>query len=145
MKKTIAVIGCLMLLLLACSCKSKEQNDMGSKTTKTVIFTNAVQEADVWLLPQTEANLKTTVWGTASASGVKTGESRKISVGEPGEEGRYLFRMIDADGYYYSADGLTLEDGWTLQLTGEKPRAALEVANEKGESAGTYEVFAAKL
>lgn len=146
MKNTIIIIGCLLLLLLSCGCKSKEQNDMESKKTKTVVFINGVQDADVWLLPQTEANLKTTVWGTASASGVKTGESRRISLGEPGDDGLYLFRMIDSESFFYSADALTLEDGWTLQVTGVKLQSVtLEITNEKGESVGTYEVFSAKL
>ena len=145
MKKAIALMGCL-LLLLVCGCQAKENNDMGNTESKTVVFTNGAQEADLWILPQTEENLKTTVWGTASAAGVKAGETREIALGAAGDGGQYIFRMIDTDGIFYSADNLTLEGGFTLELTGSDLHAVtLTVTNEAGEPVATYDVFAASL
>lgn len=146
MKKPIIIIGCLLLLLLSCGCKSKEQNDMEITKSKTVVFINGIQDANVWILPKTEANLKTTAWGTASASDVQMGESCQVSLDEPGDDGLYIFRMIDSESFFYSADGLTLEDGWTLRITGADPRSVtIDVTNEKGECINTYEVFSARL
>ncbi len=77
---------------------------------------------------------------------MKTGESRSVGIDEPGDEGKYIFRMIDTDEVFYSADGLTLEDGWTLQIAGaDFYSITIEVSNEAGEVVGTYVVFAASL
>lgn len=144
MKKAIALMGCLLLLLI-CGCQAKENNDMGNTESKTVVFVNGVQDADIWLLPQTEENLKTTVWGAASAADVKAGETHEIALGAA-NDGLYIFRMIDTDGMYYSADNLTLEGGFTLELTGSDLRAlTLTVTNEAGEQVVTYDVFVASL
>ncbi|MBQ7499522.1 MAG: hypothetical protein IJT91_01365 [Clostridia bacterium] len=149
MKKIILIALCLLALAYFCGCTANQQNEAettGAASDMTVDFINDVNGADVWILPQTEANLRTTLWGTATAADVGKGESRAVPLCEPGDEGLYIFRMTDNDGYYYSANGITLRDGWTVKITGEVPyKVTLEVTDENGVSKGTCEVFSAKL
>lgn len=146
MKKVVLISICALVLLALCSCTAKEQNNMQIKTNKAVTFVNSVQEADIWILPKTEENLKTTMWSTATAKSVKTGESRKTPLCEAGDEGQYIFRMIDTDEMYYSANGIKLEAGWTAEVKGDDLYSiTLEVKNADGEVDATYEVFAARL
>ena len=145
MKYAIIAAACILALLL-CSCRTKEQSEPEPPVTQTVTFHNGVKDADVWILPDTEANRKTTVWGTATAAKVKTGEDRETPLCAPGDGGLYLFRMIDTDGFYYSASGIELKAGWTMRLTGEDLHAiTLAVTDENGALQQSCEVFAARL
>lgn len=113
---------------------------------KTVNFINDVKDADLWILPETEKNLKTTVWGTATASKVKYGESRKVPLSEPGDDGHYILRMIDTDGFFYSVGGIALESGWTIHIMENDPRSvSVKVTDENNIIQNTYEVFKARL
>lgn len=142
MKKAACTVMFLLLLLLLCSCQTEEP----SKMENTVTFINTVTEADVWILPQTARNLKTTVWGTATAEKVKTGESRKAALCEPGNDGLYIFRMIDTDGFYYSANGISLKADRQLRIKeSDTHEFSLEVTDSNGVLQNTYDVFAAKL
>ena len=148
MKKSILIILSLILIIILCSCDKGEQGNMQTTNANigNVTFINEISEADIWILPQTEENLKTTVWGTATAALVKTGESRKIPLCEPSDDGLYIFRMFDTDGYYYSANGLTIEAGWTVKIKGEDLHSiTIEVTDENGTLQKTYEVFVARL
>ena len=146
MKKAVFIGVGLLALSLLCGCKSEEPGNAGITGKQTVTQINKVCDADVWILPETEKNRKSTVWGTATAAKVKEGESRIAPLCEPGDDGLYLFRMIDNNQFYYSADGITLQDGWTLQISGDDLRSlAIEVADENGVVISTYEVFAARL
>lgn len=146
MKKAIwLATGLLMLMMLFCGCNT-EGNNMESAKTGTVTVISGLTDADMWILPDTEANRKTSLWGTATAAQVKTGESRPVSLCEPGDGGRYLLRVIDADEFYYSADGVVLQDGWTVTITEtDLMSAAAEVADENGVLQHTYDVFMARL
>ena len=146
MKKAVCIAVCLWTLLLVCGCGAKEQNDMENKNVQTVTIVNDVRIADVWILSDTQQNRKTTVWGTATAAGVKTGESRQAPLCEPGDDGLYLLRMIDTEGYFYSASGITLNAGWTIRVQGDELQTVTaEVADENGVLRNTYKVFSAKL
>ena len=146
MKRVVFFAVCVLISLLLCSCKPKEQNNMNPSNAKTVTFVNEVREADVWILPETAANLKTTVWGTAVIAKAPVGEARTAPLDPPGDEGHYIFRMIDADHFYYSANGITLEDGWTLTVRGSDLHSvSLEVLDSAGALQQKYEVFAARL
>lgn len=147
MKKWIALALVLAAVFALASCgkNAKEQN-MEKTAAKTVVFTNNIQDASIWILPETKENLETSLWGTATAADVKTGESRSVGIGEPSDGGTYIFRMIDTDEVFYSADGLTLEDGWTLQISGDDLHSVTVVVTDaNGETIGAYEVFVAKL
>ena len=135
---------CLLALLLLCGCHAKERIEMEIPSTKSVTFVNEVRDADAWILPQTAANLKTTVWGAATVPKVKTVESREVTLGEAGEGGVYMFRMIDVDGFFYSANEVVLEDGWRVKVGGEDG-VVLEVWDGDGVLQNTHEVFVARL
>ena len=113
---------------------------------KTVTFVNAARDADAWILPQTAANLKTTVWGTATVPKAKMGESRHVPLCEAGDEGLYIFRMIDVDGFFYSANGIVLEDGWLLTIKrNDFESISIVVSDEDDVLQDTHAVFSARL
>ena len=146
MKKTILIFVCVFMLLVVCGCETGEQSNMEIEKTKQITFINELNSADVWILPQTDENLKTTVWGTAIISKAETGLSRQAMIPEPSEDGLYIFRMIDNDHFYYSANGLTIETGWTVKIKGEDLHSiTIEVTDENGTLQKTYEVFVARL
>ena len=146
MKRVVLIVMCLLTLLPFGGCKTKKQDQPETKSIGTVTLRSSIVHADVWLLPDTEQNRKTTLWGTAAAADVKAGESRAAALCEPGGSGLYLFRMIDADGFYYAANGLTLKAGWTVEIKGSDLQAmTVEVTDETGKLQNTYDVFAAKL
>ena len=142
------IIACLIaaLVLSGCGTKQTETEPTEITTDKKVTFINGVTEADVWILPETEDNLKTTLWGKATAAKMKNGESRDIPLCEPGDGGKYLLRMIDTEQLYYSAGGILLEDGWSIEIKGEDMnQITLDIKDKKGEIKNTYEVFCASL
>ena len=141
MKK--AVISFITILLLLCSCQA---NRTDPANDQTVIFINGVQDADIWILPETEENLKTTLWGKATVSGIQTNESREAPLCDAGENGLYLIRMIDTDHIFYSANGIMLKPDWTVRVTGHDLQSVkIEVSDESGVLKNTYDVFAASL
>ena len=145
------IIACVIFALLLCGCGKIKQNETEPEspkieTDKKVTFTNDVTEADVWILPETEETLKTTVWGKPAAEKVKNGESRDIPLCEPGDGGKYILRMIDTEGFYYSAGGITLDDGRIIEINGETmDEITLEIKDKNGEIRETYKVFCARL
>ena len=146
MKKTVMIVCGVIVLALLCGCGTKEQSDMDKVNGKTVTVVNEITDADVWILAQTEENLKTTLWGAATAPDVKAGVSASAPLCEPGDNGLYIFRMIDVDGYYYSCDGIALESGWILRISEDGSHAvALTIEDENGNTTQTCEVFSAKL
>lgn len=145
MKKAVLIVV-LLLTALLCGCNKEEQINMESTNKGTITVINSVNDADIWILPQTEKNLKTTVWGTATVSKIKKGEGCKASLCKPGDNGLYLFRMIDTGSFYYSANGISLEDGWTVEIKEtDTANYTLEVSDENGKAQNTYEVFSARL
>lgn len=116
------------------------------QTNSTVTIINHVQTADIWLLPETQANLKTTLWGTATAAGVQTGENRQIPLCEPGENGCFILRMIDTQEFYYSANSLALSEGDCLEINCENVQlVTLTITDKNGEIKQTCDVFSARL
>ena len=111
-----------------------------------ITFSNSVNRTDIWILTETPEVLKTSLWGKATGSGIRKGERRAIGItGESG--GRFIFRAIDADKTYYSANGVILESGCTVGFKeGEGPMDFfLEVAYPGGADAAVYPLFAAAL
>jgi hypothetical protein len=150
MKRTAIYAACALALALLGGCGAKApgaaETPKETPNVQTVTFINGVTDADVWILPETEQNRKTTVWGTATAAKVKTGERREAPLCAPGDEGLYMLRMIDTDHFYYSAGGITLEAGWTMEIKGDSLQSlTLEVKDETGALNAAYEVFAARL
>ena len=146
MKKIVLIAVFLLVLLLFSGCKAKEQNNMNKTNANTVTVINEVQDANIWILPQTQENLKTTLWGTPTLSDTKKLTSRQAPLCEPGDDGLYIFRMIDVEKFYYSANGIKLEKGYTVRIIGnDLNNIKLEVSDEKGELKETYDVFCARL
>ena len=109
----------------------------------SVTFINEVEAADVWILPQTEENLKTSLWGAPSFSKMSIGGSDTCVV-NCASTGRYIVRIIDADGAYYAANDLVLDDHYTVRFEtqGSKYEAAVVTLDDRGDrSAITENVF----
>ncbi len=118
-------------------------NSMEYIPTVSVTFQNDVGEADVWLLPQTEENLKTTLWGTPSAGALGKGESAELTLTNPEYAEAWLVRIIDRNKAYYSAQDLKLEDGYTVvfKSEGSKFDAVIEVHDASGAVVFSAEAF----
>ena len=118
-------------------------NSMEYIPTVSVSFQNEVEEADVWLLPQTEENLKTSLWGTPSAGALEKGESVELTLTNPGYAEAWLVRIIDRNKAYYSAQDLKLEDGYTVvfKSEGSKFDAVIELHDASGAVVFSAEAF----
>lgn len=122
-------------------------NSMEYIPTVSISFQNEVEEADVWLLPQTEENLKTTLWGTPSAGALEKGASAELTLTNPGYAEAWLVRIIDRNKAYYSAQDLKLEDGYTVvfKSEGSKFDAVIEVHDTNGNLVSSAEAFTGAL
>lgn len=146
MKRILISVVCLLIPIALLSCNVKEKNSVETKNRITITVIDDVKEADIWILSDTAANKKTSVWGKATASHVALGESRRVPLCEPGDDGKYILRMIDSDSFYYSANGIELQAGWTLRIKEKGSGAvAAEVSDENGLLKNTYDVFSARL
>ena len=118
-------------------------NSMEYIPTVSVSFQNEVEEADVWLLPQTEENLKTSLWGTPSAGALGKGASAELTLTNPEYAEAWLVRIIDRNKAYYSAQDLKLEDGYTVvfKSEGSKFNAVIEVHDATGNLVFSAEAF----
>ena len=129
-------------------CKAKDRpGEVPADRKRTVTFISGADEADVWILPDTAENRSTTVWGKAMISKLSSGGSERVSIGEPGENGGYIIRVIDGDGMYYSAGFVLLSEGDSIKMTvGNSPLSVIfDVTSSDGNSAGSFTGFAAKL
>ena len=119
------------------------RNSMEYIPTVSVSFQNEVEEADVWLLPQTEENLKTSLWGTPSAGALEKGASAELTLTNPEYAETWLVRIIDRNNAYYSAQDLKLEDGYTVvfKSEGSKFNAVIEVHDATGNLVFSAEAF----
>lgn len=116
-------------------------NSMEYIPTISVSFQNEVEEADVWLLHQTEENLKTSLWGTPSAGALEKGESAELTLTNPEYAEAWLVRIIDRNKAYYSAQDLKLEDGYTVVFKSEG--AQFDEVIEVHDASGAV-IFSAK-
>ncbi len=113
----------------------------------TISFVNEVEPSDVWIIENTEANKKTSLWGMASIEKAQLEKEYTVTVREDSNNS-YLLHMIDTDGVYYSADNVTLKDGYSMNIykgDGEFEEIILSVYDESGEKVADYSVFYAAL
>lgn len=148
MKKSVIITICLLLLLSLCGCKKESEEEIVKEVGETIeiTFINETEETtDVWVLPDIEANRKTSIWGKAMIEKLPVGSEDKVKV-EKQEEDSYLLRVIDKDQLYYEANDIIIKEGYTLKLIldSESFVASLEVTDETGNTQ-TYEVFCASL
>ena len=145
MEKTAFLFGLILIMILPLS-GCKEENTLSTSNGRTVTFINDILEADVWILPDTEANRGTSRWGTSPVRKAGTGTPLQAPLCDPGDNGLYLFRMIDEDGYYYSASGIELKKNWTVRILEKEFRhVVLQITDGTGEPVAEHDVFAAKL
>ncbi len=151
MKHTLlaAVFVLTVSVLAACVPKGQSQqaetpspDDASPKITVSFVQDTG-EKADVWIIPDTEKNRKTSVWGTATIARTEPGKEAAVTL----NEGTYLFRMIDEDEMYYEANGIVLKDGAHIILhPGEGIKdPVLEVISADGRTSEKYEVFWAAL
>ncbi|MBO4900663.1 MAG: hypothetical protein J5509_10285 [Lachnospiraceae bacterium] len=114
--------------------------------TINISFTDNAEPGSVWILRDTEENRKISLWGTAMIKPDTVGT--EVSADIPyAEDAKYLFRMIDDDGIYYSGDIPELRDDWKLDIhpIGEYWDFRLDVYDENGELRYECELFNAAL
>ena len=149
--RTIKLLTACILAVLAAGCIRAEEPAPEEPAAGTVIFINEVTDTDVWILANTEENRKTTVWGTPTVRGMKVNTETEAQLCAPAEDGLYLIRMISARKIYFSADGVALQNGWTVRFKvgkyyNDNPVSwVLEVTDTEGNPMETYEVFGAAL
>ena len=116
-------------------------------TRMAVTVTNQVKTADVWIIPDTEENRKTTIWGAATISQLGTEASETVYLNDSADEaGAYLIRMIDEDGMFYSVDGINLEDNQSIVIRETEDRIVIiEIYDVNGTKLTEDEMFAARL
>ena len=151
MKKISAIALCVLAGALLFGCKGTDRPDTDEPVTDPVSgaeisFVNEAEDADVWILPETEENLSTTLWGTATVAKLGANEERRLSLAALGGPGTYIIRAIGTDGMFYAADGILLDAGCTVRLRKHDSLASADIeVLDAGGAAETYPVFAAKL
>ncbi len=124
-------------------CRTKNTM-MNSSISVSVL--NKVTTTDIWIIPDTEENRKTSVWGTATISSLEVEISQIALIPESIEEdGMYLIRMIDENQMFYSADGIRLEDNQSIVIYEDNGITIIEVYAEDGAKISEYEMFSARL
>ena len=109
-----------------------------SQPTITVI--NGAEEAEFWILPQTEENWRASLWGAATLPKLRAGDQATVTLPEGTV---YFVRIIDTDHAFYAANGVTIKDGYTLRFTTEdtKFEATIDVLDEAGTVISTWAAF----
>ena len=118
-------------------------NDTEPKDVITVTFRNEIEDADIWILPQTDENLKTSLWGTATIGGLDRGAEKTVTVSDVSSNNIYIIRIIDDDSAYYSVDNVYLDDGYSINFTTNDRRyeSTIDVTDDHGELLSSQEAF----
>ena len=98
-------------------------------------FVNEVEDTDLWILPQTEKNLKTSLWGTATVAMLKKEDAIEAAIEETSDH-LYILRLIDQRGALYSANDFELHDGDTIvfdAIDDDFVRARLTLLDKEGK------------
>ena len=143
MKKLVWAAACLLLGLALFGCRAEEKTEDTNVVKMMIPFANEVTDTDVWILPATEDNKKTSLWGKATLEKLPAGEEGAFSLEELGGSGLYLFRAIDTSGGFYAANDVFLDEGYSLRFTTEGgfSEAVLEVRDAQGVVVDTRSVF----
>ena len=131
----------LFLVLTLFACQKQEEakpEDTETSTTGEVMkirFVNEVEDTDLWILPQTEKNLKTSLWGTATVAMLKKEDAIEVAIEETSDH-LYILRLIDQRGALYSANDFELHDGDTIvcdAIDDDFVRARLTLLDKDGK------------
>ena len=143
MKKLITAVIAILTASFMTGCGKKPP---AAPSGSAVSFRNGVEEADIWILPQTPEILKTTLWGTATVKKLREGAEADIRLEAPAEAGTYIFRAIGSGGMYYEANDIGITEGCVIGFRKDDGYTyVLEVAPPGGGEPEIYEVFAARL
>ncbi len=109
----------------------------------SIRFINSVETADIWILPQTEKNMKTSLWGTATVGGLSKGGEAEVCLTEDYDAKSWLIRIIDDEQAFYSARDVILENGCTIVFKSDHSKfdAVLEVLDQDGTVISSGEAF----
>ena len=146
-KRNLLILLSVLLCFLFCSCGTEQgETDMNPdhhdrpKTSISVTFLNNVDDADIWILPRTEDNLKTSLWGTPTISKLRIGEQKSCAVNSEGT-GRYIIRIIDSNHAYYAAGDVILDDGYMIRFQSDETKyeATIAISDKDGKAVSSYE------
>lgn len=108
-----------------------------------VFIKNNVANADVWIIPNTEKNRKTTVWGAATAKiSYKDECTADVVLSENGE---YLFRMIDYRQTFYASKCIPIMNGFSVVVSEKNEYILLEIRDINAEIVYSEEILGARL
>lgn len=144
MKKVILLIIGVIIIFGITGCK--EKSNKADTTNKIEISVkNKINKADVWIISDTEKNRKTSVWGKATFKDMEV-QNKYKSAKVSADTEKYLIRVIDKDGMYYSADGITLKKHQYIVLKcKDKFSAIVEVYSDETTKTAEYKMFVARL
>lgn len=158
-------VWCFSVLLILCfgicaCCAEETKAEIKTETkaeTKTEIITdntlmetiritfrNEGQEADVWIIPNTEENRKTTLWGTASVAKSTPGAEYTVNVTKS-ESDEYLLYMIDTEEMYYESGAITLLNDYKVTVSQMEENTQLVISDVTGKTVFKKFVFKAAL
>ena len=125
----------------------ESHNSMAAQERFCVTFENRVQGADIWILPQTAENLKTTLWGTPTIGKLAAGGTTEVILTGSYEAEAWIVRIIDAEQALYSANDLKLAEGYRIlfRSEGSKFDAVIEVLDPEGSVVFSGEAFSGSL
>ncbi|MBQ2655566.1 MAG: hypothetical protein IJF95_02905 [Erysipelotrichaceae bacterium] len=140
-EKGLKILLCLFLALTLFACQKQEKAKPEETETSTtgemmkIRFVNEVEDTDLWILPQTEKNLKTSLWGTATVAMLKKEDAIEVVIEETSDH-LYILRLIDQRGALYSANDFELHDGDTIvfdAIDDDFVRARLTLLDKEGK------------
>ena len=140
-EKGLKILLCLFLALTLFACQKQEEDKPEETETSTtgemmkIRFVNEVEDTDLWILPQTEKNLKTSLWGTATVAMLKKEDAIEVVIEETSDH-LYILRLIDQRGALYSANDFELHDGDTIvfdAIDDDFVRARLTLLDKEGK------------
>ena len=138
---SLKILLCLFLVLTLFACQKQEEAKPEETETSTtgemmkIRFVNEVEDTDLWILPQTEKNLKTSLWGTATVAMLKKEDAIEVAIEETSDH-LYILRLIDQRGALYSANDFELHDGDTIvfdAIDDDFVRARLTLLDKEGK------------
>ncbi len=137
-----------MFGLFACGKKNEVQTTPEpAKEYIAVNVENQVKQAKIWIIPDTEKNRQTSLWGEVTADNLATGEKMSCQVVKSEESDLYLIRIIDEKELYYEGNGIEIKNNQTVVIKDNEDDkgATAEVYDENGNLINEYKMFVAHL
>ncbi len=106
-----------------------------------ILASNNSAAADIWVLPQTEENLNTTLWGPVTIH-LAEGEQGGFSLTGAYDGDVFFIRILDEESAFYSVNDVVLHDGDHIRFTHDpdetKSDSYIEIVDENGNVVSTY-------